>query len=63
MVKKKYRAKGLGPQDARKGIIFQSFPPVLCLQLKRYGYDMLLDNHGQEYLHLRWIVGMILTLP
>jgi ubiquitin carboxyl-terminal hydrolase 7 len=36
----KYPAEGLGLQDAQKGIIFESFPPVLHLQLKRYRYDM-----------------------
>ena len=39
----KYQAEGLGLQDARKGIIFQSLPPVLHLQLKRYEYDMQRD--------------------
>ncbi|KAF9649103.1 hypothetical protein BDM02DRAFT_3167185 [Thelephora ganbajun] len=36
----KYQTEGFGLQDARKRIIFQSLPPVLHLQLKRYGYDM-----------------------
>ena len=36
----KYQAEGLGLQDARKGLIFQSLPPVLHLQLKRYEYDV-----------------------
>lgn len=39
----KYAAEGLGLQDAQKGIIFQSFPPVLHLQLKRFEYDMQRD--------------------
>ncbi len=26
-------------QDARKGVLFQDFPPVLQLQLKRFEYD------------------------
>ncbi|CAL1704393.1 unnamed protein product [Somion occarium] len=39
----KYMAEGYGLQDARKGIIFQSFPPVLHLQLKRFEYDMQRD--------------------
>lgn len=39
----KYHAEGFGLQDARKGIIFQSLPPVLHLQLKRYEYDMQRD--------------------
>ena len=40
----KYDAKGFGPQDARKGITFQSFPPVLHLQLKRFNYDTQLGG-------------------
>ncbi|KAF9643693.1 cysteine proteinase [Thelephora ganbajun] len=36
----KYQTEGYGLQDARKRIIFQSLPPVLHLQLKRYEYDM-----------------------
>lgn len=40
----KYQAEGLGLQDAKKGIIFQSFPPVLHLQLKRFEYDMQRDT-------------------
>ncbi|KAF9649122.1 cysteine proteinase [Thelephora ganbajun] len=39
----KYQAKGFGLQDARKRITFQSLPPVLHLQLKRYGYDIQRD--------------------
>lgn len=39
----KYQAEGLGLQDAKKGVIFQSFPPVLHLQLKRFEYDILRD--------------------
>lgn len=30
-------------QDARKGVIFESFPPVLHLQLKRFEYDIQRD--------------------
>jgi len=40
---KKYRAEGFGLQDAKKGIIFESFPPVLHLQLKRVEYDVQRD--------------------
>lgn len=39
----KYQAEGLGLQDAEKGIIFESFPPVLHLQLKRFEYDIQRD--------------------
>ncbi|KAB8360728.1 hypothetical protein FH972_024463 [Carpinus fangiana] len=36
----KYQAEGFGLQDARKGVIFEAFPPVLHLQLKRYEFDL-----------------------
>lgn len=39
----KYQAEGFGLQDAKKGILFQSFPPVLHLQLKRFEYDIQRD--------------------
>jgi len=39
----KYQAEGFGLQDAKKGILFQSFPPVLHLQLKRFEYDVQRD--------------------
>ncbi|KAK9457513.1 hypothetical protein V1511DRAFT_455322 [Dipodascopsis uninucleata] len=38
-----YQATGYGLQDAEKGVIFQSFPPVLDLQLKRFDYDFQRD--------------------
>jgi len=39
----KYPAGGFGLQDAKKGIIFESFPPVLHLQLQRFEYDIQQD--------------------
>ena len=39
----RYHAEGYGLQDAKKGVIFQSFPPVLHLQLKRFEYDFMRD--------------------
>ena len=39
----KYYAEGFGLQDARKGVIFESFPQVLHLQLKRFEYDINRD--------------------
>jgi ubiquitin carboxyl-terminal hydrolase 7 len=39
----KYFAEGFGLQDAKKGVIFESFPQVLHLQLKRFEYDMQRD--------------------
>ena len=35
-----YQAEGFGLQDARKGVTFQSFPPVLRLQLKHHEYNV-----------------------
>ncbi|KAK4622245.1 Ubiquitin carboxyl-terminal hydrolase 21 [Fulvia fulva] len=39
----KYAAEGYGLQDAEKGVIFESFPNVLHLQLKRFEYDFQRD--------------------
>ncbi|KAI8994900.1 hypothetical protein BDB01DRAFT_858213 [Pilobolus umbonatus] len=36
----KYMAEGHGLQDACRGVSFESLPPVLHLQLKRFEYDM-----------------------
>ncbi|KAF9986192.1 hypothetical protein BGZ65_008560, partial [Modicella reniformis] len=36
----KYHAEGHGLQDAKKGVIFETLPPVLHLQLKRFEYDI-----------------------
>lgn len=36
-----YMATGHGLQDAKKGVVFTSFPPVLHLQLKRYDFDFI----------------------
>lgn len=33
-----------GYQDAKKGVVFESFPPVLHLQLKRFEYDFIVDD-------------------
>ncbi|KAI8640264.1 hypothetical protein BD408DRAFT_348306 [Parasitella parasitica] len=40
----KYQAEGHGLQDANKGVVFESFPPVLHLQLKRFEYDFMRDT-------------------
>lgn len=40
----KYQAEGYGLQDAKKGVIFEKFPPVLHLQLKRFEYDIEKDT-------------------
>jgi len=39
----KYYTEGFGFQDAKNGVIFENFPEVLHLQLKRYEYDPNLD--------------------
>ncbi|GMI92284.1 ubiquitin-specific protease 13 [Hibiscus trionum] len=40
----KYHAGQYGLQDAKKGVLFSDFPPVLQLQLKRFEYDFLRDT-------------------
>ncbi|KAM7262159.1 hypothetical protein ACFE04_021236 [Oxalis oulophora] len=40
----KYHAEGHGLQDAKKGVLFIDFPPVLQLQLKRFEYDFGRDT-------------------
>ncbi|GBG84805.1 hypothetical protein CBR_g39181 [Chara braunii] len=39
-----YHAEHHGLQDAKKGILFLNFPPVLQLQLKRFEYDYMRDT-------------------
>eukprot|EP01027_Heterolobosea_sp_BB2_P019451 GEZU01027309.1.p1 GENE.GEZU01027309.1~~GEZU01027309.1.p1 ORF type:complete len:319 (+),score=109.42 GEZU01027309.1:405-1361(+) len=39
-----YRSDQFGLQDAIKGCIFESFPPVLMLHLKRFQYDPLTNQ-------------------
>ncbi|KAL8555278.1 hypothetical protein ACS0TY_003186 [Phlomoides rotata] len=40
----KYHAEQHGLQDARKGVLFIDFPPVLQLQVKRFEYDFVRDT-------------------
>ncbi|RDX69528.1 Ubiquitin carboxyl-terminal hydrolase 13, partial [Mucuna pruriens] len=40
----KYHAEHYGLQEARKGVLFIDFPPVLQLQLKRFEYDFMQDT-------------------
>ncbi|XP_057498145.1 ubiquitin C-terminal hydrolase 13-like isoform X2 [Actinidia eriantha] len=40
----KYHAEEHGLQDAKKGVLFVDFPPVLQLQLKRFEYDFTRDT-------------------
>ncbi|KAK9939265.1 hypothetical protein M0R45_015967 [Rubus argutus] len=40
----KYHAEQNGLQDAKKGVLFIDFPPVLQLQLKRFEYDFMRDT-------------------
>lgn len=40
----KYDAAEYGLQDAEKGVIFASFPPVFYLHLMRFQYDPVTDN-------------------
>lgn len=39
-----YEAGEHGKQDARKGVIFESFPPVLTIHLKRFDFDLQTMN-------------------
>ncbi|XP_068340698.1 ubiquitin C-terminal hydrolase 12-like isoform X1 [Pyrus communis] len=39
-----YHSEELGLQDAKKGVLFIDFPPVLQLQLKRFEYDFMQDT-------------------
>ncbi|CCH60493.1 hypothetical protein TBLA_0C07020 [Henningerozyma blattae CBS 6284] len=39
-----YAAQDYGLQDAKKGVVFESFPEVLHLQLKRFEYDFNYDQ-------------------
>lgn len=48
----KYMAEGHGLQDACKGVSFESFPPVLHLQLKRFEYDMQRDTMVKVHISL-----------
>lgn len=52
----KYQAEGYGLQDAKKGIIFQHFPPVLHLQLKRFEYDIQRDAMVKVRLWRRTVI-------
>ena len=52
----KYMAEGYGLQEAKKGIVFQSFPPVLHLQLKRFEYDIQRDAMVKVCHHVNCIV-------
>lgn len=45
----KYFAEGHGLQDAKKGVIFESFPQVLHLQLKRFEYNFQADAMTKVY--------------
>ncbi|PKA50906.1 Ubiquitin carboxyl-terminal hydrolase 12 [Apostasia shenzhenica] len=40
----KYHAEQYGLQDAKKGVLFIDFPPVLQLHLKRFEYDFMRDT-------------------
>ncbi|KAL5999368.1 CSN-associated deubiquitinating enzyme Ubp12 [Asimina triloba] len=40
----KYQAEQHGLQEAKKGVLFTDFPPVLQLQLKRFEYDFMRDT-------------------
>ena len=41
-----YDAESHGKQDAKKGVTFTKFPPILTIHLKRFDFDM------QVYIYL-----------
>ncbi|KAL4109611.1 hypothetical protein PRIC1_001310 [Phytophthora ramorum] len=55
-----YEAEGHGKQDAKKGIEFINFPPVLNIQLKRFEYDPMRD--GMVKVHDRFEFPKTLVL-
>ncbi|GMF22322.1 unnamed protein product [Phytophthora fragariaefolia] len=55
-----YEAEGHGKQDAKKGIKFLTFPPVLNIQLKRFEYEPLRD--GMVKIHDRFEFPKTLVL-
>ncbi|GMF19456.1 unnamed protein product [Phytophthora lilii] len=55
-----YEAEGHGKQDAKKGIKFLTFPPVLNIQLKRFEYDPMRD--GMVKIHDRFEFSKTLVL-
>jgi ubiquitin carboxyl-terminal hydrolase 7 len=46
-------------QDARKGVLFESFPPVLQLQLKRFEYDFMRD----VMVKVSWRQSLLSSVP
>ncbi len=42
-------------QDAEKSVIFESFPPILYLQLMRYEYDIQKDAMVKVIIHFKGI--------
>lgn len=48
-------------QDAKKGVLFLDFPPVLQLQLKRFEYDYMRDTMVKVRIVLNVTIKM--TLP
>lgn len=45
----KYNSEKFGLQPAKKGILFESFPPILHLHLKRFEYDFEHDKYVKVY--------------
>eukprot|EP01103_Thecamoeba_quadrilineata_P007298 TRINITY_DN1713_c0_g2_i1.p1 TRINITY_DN1713_c0_g2~~TRINITY_DN1713_c0_g2_i1.p1 ORF type:complete len:1124 (-),score=191.47 TRINITY_DN1713_c0_g2_i1:16-3198(-) len=55
-----YFAEGHGLQDAEKGVKFESFPPVLQIQLKRFEYDQLRGDNVK--INERYVFPPVLDL-
>lgn len=59
----KYHAEGYGLQDAKKGINFLSFPPVLHIHLKRFEYDIQRDALVKVGGCVQFMMGMFPDYP
>lgn len=49
-------------QDAKKGVLFIDFPPVLQLQLKRFEYDFMRDTMVKVTGLIHSIVSSVLLM-
>lgn len=51
---------GFGKQDAEKGVIFESFPPILFLHLKRFEFDFVTMQKSK--IHDKFTFGLTLDV-
>ncbi|KAJ6869923.1 hypothetical protein NC652_035737 [Populus alba x Populus x berolinensis] len=57
----KYHAEEHGLQDAKKGVLFIDFPPVLQLQLKRFEYDFMRDTMVKIMIAMNFLFNLTWT--